>query len=310
MSSNALFLLIVLPFLFFGCQTEVPGPESEINLSGQWIGLEYQCPFGVFHNEVVEITHTGADIQAVKITGDPCVPARNITFSGNFDSKTKRGSITWTTGWPNDPACCTTTTGTINYEECKLKATSSSSELITFTRIDGNEAVNYDVPVGVPLVAQPNNLSCWAASMTMMISWRDNTSYTIENALSTIGVFWINRFNMSPPSINEDELPILMSTVGMQSVQFTPSIKGFEELLEENGPLWIGLDGETGPAVAAHVVIVTGIHGDGTPECTYVNINNPGPVGVGSTYIESYEDFYDKISQIMDAGAAISIHHW
>ncbi len=74
---------------------------EEGDLSGTWLGEGYQCGWQVFQ-EQVQIEQQGNAIVATKITGDACVPAGNRSFSGALDT----ANITWTTGFPNRPACC------------------------------------------------------------------------------------------------------------------------------------------------------------------------------------------------------------
>jgi len=71
------------------------------DLSGTWLGEGYQCGWQVFQEEV-QIEQQGNAIVATKITGDACVPAGYRSFSGALDT----AHIIWTTGDPNNPACC------------------------------------------------------------------------------------------------------------------------------------------------------------------------------------------------------------
>jgi hypothetical protein len=92
------FFILLLAFM--GCIKEVL-PDTDY--SGTWLGKGYQCPFGTFHNEKVTITQSGASIKAIKIDGDNCVTAGQITFQGKYDNKQKAFNVTWTTGEPNKP---------------------------------------------------------------------------------------------------------------------------------------------------------------------------------------------------------------
>jgi hypothetical protein len=60
------------------------------------------------------------------------------------------------------------------------------------------------------------------------------------------------------------------------------TVQGFADLLRR-GPLWIASDvGE------AHVRVVHGISGDGTPDGTQVFINDPWPVNSGASYTRTF----------------------
>jgi len=75
-----------------------------LDLSGRWEASGYQCPWGTFHTEVVEVAHEGEQIVAVKIIGDDCVPAGFETFRGRLPTGASVGAITWTVGQPRAPA--------------------------------------------------------------------------------------------------------------------------------------------------------------------------------------------------------------
>ena len=47
--------------------------------------------------------------------------------------------------------------------------------------------VSYTVPGDISVVAQPTGMSCWAAVTTMLMSWKDKVSYTIESCMDAIG---------------------------------------------------------------------------------------------------------------------------
>ncbi|MEZ4942154.1 MAG: papain-like cysteine protease family protein [Saprospiraceae bacterium] len=287
------------------CITCTPEKEEPLNLSGTWIGTGYQCPIGDYHRETVQITHEGNSITAVKITGDPCVPAGNVTFSGTFDPEDKTGVIIWTTGLPTTPACCMAS-GTLRFEDCSLKATAASWEEITFTRIDNN-VVDYDILNAVPLIRQPTDWTCWAASATMMWSYRDGEMLAIQDAFCTrykslFTIDYCNKFNKNQGT-SEFETNSLYEDMGLTSIQFSPSIHGFKQLLQSHGPLMVLA--ATGPQTL-HVSIITGIHGDGSTDCTYLFINDPA-LGL---VVESYGDFMVRMQTLIGSSSVIPIYHW
>ena len=83
--------------------TVAPEPKSAtVNLSGTWESQDYQCPFGTYNLEIIQIQHTNGQIIAKKVTGDPCVPAENVTFQGIVSKD--QNSVAFTVGTPADPA--------------------------------------------------------------------------------------------------------------------------------------------------------------------------------------------------------------
>jgi hypothetical protein len=129
MKKNTAVLAIVLSSFFVGCVKEA----TPVDLTGEWIGTGYRCTADT-DIERVKIVHEGSNITATKITGDQCVPAGSTTFEGSFDNKTKTGNVTFTTGNPSQPSCCTLP-GALILEGTVLKATiSGSGEAIIFKR--------------------------------------------------------------------------------------------------------------------------------------------------------------------------------
>ncbi len=111
-------ILFISVFMLSSCEEDdEPDAENLIDLTGEWLGVGYQCPAGVSHDESIKITHNLAtgEIIALKITGDDCVTAGHITFSGNFDGKLNSSpqetqfNVVFITGTPSNPNSSSTT---------------------------------------------------------------------------------------------------------------------------------------------------------------------------------------------------------
>ncbi len=61
---------------------------TEINLEGEWIGF-YPSHF----DEVIRITQSDSQIEAVKITGDDYVPAGSITWRADLRNGRGEGQV-------------------------------------------------------------------------------------------------------------------------------------------------------------------------------------------------------------------------
>jgi hypothetical protein len=59
-----------------------PG-TTPVRFDDLWSGT-YQCPMGVPHAETIRISQRGRTLTAVKLTGDPCVPAGMVTWEGTL----------------------------------------------------------------------------------------------------------------------------------------------------------------------------------------------------------------------------------
>src|SRR2546422_7961138 len=62
--------------------------NKPINLSGEWIGY-----YAGHFDEVIQITQTGDELEAVKITGDDHVPAGAGTWRANLKTGQGEGQI-------------------------------------------------------------------------------------------------------------------------------------------------------------------------------------------------------------------------
>ncbi|WP_373511484.1 hypothetical protein [Persicitalea sp.] len=128
------FLLLLLLSTAISCKKKSDlQPES---ISGQWVGKGYECPTGTaIPEEIVEIVEDQGKITATKKTGDQCVPAGKVTFTGTYDEAKKIYNLKWTTGTPNSPASSTSTAGTLTViDNNHLETTFSSNPSVTFTR--------------------------------------------------------------------------------------------------------------------------------------------------------------------------------
>lgn len=100
---------------------------------GTWRGNGYTCERGGLTEEV-QISVSGNSLVAKKITGDNCVPAGNITFQGTIPQSVSKGSsfsVTFKTGWPDRPACCSA-----ENQVSIVDANTFTAWGIRFTRID------------------------------------------------------------------------------------------------------------------------------------------------------------------------------
>ncbi|TAN01482.1 MAG: hypothetical protein EPN39_02030, partial [Chitinophagaceae bacterium] len=49
----------------------------------------------------------------------------------------------------------------------------------------------------------------------------------------------------------------------------------------------------------AHMILITGITGDGTPDGTSLQVNDPLPLNTGNTYTIAFNDFLSKFEQVV-----------
>ncbi|MEM7338750.1 MAG: papain-like cysteine protease family protein [Actinomycetota bacterium] len=152
---------------------------------------------------------------------------------------------------------------------------------------------------GIPPLQQPSSLSCWAVSLTMLISHDRQQSLTVDTALLSAndgnGPAYVQRFQANQ-GLPIDEVDAFRAAYGLNDVSFgalTASV--IESTLRTHGPLWVIADEDTTTAFSVHARVVTGIRGDGTPAGTEIIYNDPA---TGAEERESLNVFTSKIDQL------------
>ena len=165
--------------------------------------------------------------------------------------------------------------------------------------------VNYVVEGTIPEITQPSELSCWAAVITMMMSWKNNQSLDITTALSKIDDRYLKMFNAGK-GLDKNTAGQLYADAGLVPIfSFNPSIEGWENLLRKYGPLYADV-GYSGTFVT-HAIIVKGIQGDGTPGGTTITYIDPIP---GKTVTISFKNFLEKYEADGAVNWPYTITHW
>ena len=138
------------------------------------------------------------------------------------------------------------------------------------------DAIDYDVPGTVPVVNQPTPVTCWAASGTSLLSWKDGKAYTIDQMLTRAGSQFKKAFDTPRGMQGTAEMKAFAATLGMKSeAPQCYAVEGFHQLLRAYGPIWVMEDMDAPSNRNVHAVVATGIHGDGTVSGTRVTIVDP-----------------------------------
>jgi hypothetical protein len=146
------------------------------------------------------------------------------------------------------------------------------------TRIDRTPSRAIDIWHEVPLVPQQTGMSCWAAAAAMLVGWRDCSNGQPDTIAQGAGHWRAYQYGLDPQSIVSLTQKWRLFPLDYQVL--TPD--RLRRALYELGPLWVG---EATPGL--HSVVITGIYGDGSPEGTFVRINDPWPIGQGERYSKS-----------------------
>ena len=152
---------------------------------------------------------------------------------------------------------------------------------------------SFDVWNEVPLVAQTTGMSCWAAAAAMLIGWRERLVVDPDEVARGAG-----RWSEFKNGLHPEDVAAFADRWGLVAEHHDDvwEVDRFRQLLETFGPLWVG---EASPGL--HAIVVTGLHGDGTPEGTHVRVNDPWPVGAGERYTIAFRQLrvnFDAASRL------------
>lgn len=154
------------------------------------------------------------------------------------------------------------------------------------------DPVQYDVP----LVAQPTDVTCWAASLDMVIGYRDQVSYAVDTVAEQAGLTTTDSHGWSEiqTAVKAWNLVEEGPASGMPDYWATQ--------LANCGPLWVV---ETGNPY--HAVVLIGIDGDGTADGSTVTVNNPWPPNQGEVQTLPFAQFEADFE--LGAGAGTAMVH-
>lgn len=177
-----------------------------------------------------------------------------------------------------------------------------------YSRID----IRYDVD----LVAQTSHMSCWAAATAMIVGWRDLVVLRPEEIANGVG-YWAQYHNVNysgeyfeHQGLPPDDLNMFEVWGLVPEVRIELDLEDFAQLLYNYGPLWVasGEDLTGSGRAAAHIRVITGMAGDGTPDGTVLYINDPWDRRAtsftsrnqGSAYSEIFSEFLQKQQVIQE----------
>ena len=130
-------------------------------------------------------------------------------------------------------------------------------------------------------------MSCWAASAAAIVGWRDRVSINPQEIANGTGVWGAYQSGLYP----RDHATLADAWGLVKAPPQSYSLDGFRALLENNGPLWVGVAVPSG-----HAIVVTGMASDGAPDGsdTMLHILDPWPPNQGSEYDLSWAQFLQQ----------------
>lgn len=138
----------------------------------------------------------------------------------------------------------------------------------------------------VMLIPQTTGMGCWAASIAMILGWKNQASFDPNLIASNSG--GVSYVPSLTHGLDPNDRYILRQNGFLveEPVCYTPP--GVANLLNDYGPLWLAgllpLPGATG--LIPHVRVVTGFEND------QVYINDPWPVNSGRRYNRSFQEIF------------------
>jgi len=156
------------------------------------------------------------------------------------------------------------------------------------------------MPTSVELIPQDKSNACWLASSTMMRSWKDQVSYPLSNTLNVLdasGGSFTQTYNADNGLSFADNQKIV-ETLGLTALPpASYSIDYFFSLLDKSPIMAVVMFSAS--STIAHIVVITSISGDRTPDGTTLSINDPLPLNAGHTYTISFTDFLNKFESVV-----------
>lgn len=137
----------------------------------------------------------------------------------------------------------------------------------------------------VPLVPQTTGMSCWAASIAMILGWKHQQCISDVTIAANYG--GQNYLPSMQSGLDPNDRYILERN-GFQLDEpmcYTPAL--VKSIMSAHGPLWVA-----SAAPAPHIRVVSGIDGG------RLDIVDPAPVNLGSRYIRSFEQFFGRMEAL------------
>ncbi len=117
---------------------------------------------------------------------------------------------------------------------------------------------NFRVEGNLVKMKQPKSNDCWATVTAMMYCWKDNKTYTIEEALGKHGESWVNLFRENSGLSAEEKIEFLR-VVGFKSLPpANHMLEVYIELMQQHGPVWVTIS-STAKQFSPHAQLLIGV---------------------------------------------------
>ena len=152
----------------------------------------------------------------------------------------------------------------------------------------------------VELIPQDKSNACWLASSSMMETWRTGTHHSLADTLMVLdasGTSFSSIYNNDQGlSFSQDKT--IVQTLGLTALPPASYTIEYLTSILNSSPIMAVIMYSSSSNIA-HMIVITGISGDGTPDGTSLQINDPLPLNSGKTYTIALNDFLSKFEQVV-----------
>lgn len=149
----------------------------------------------------------------------------------------------------------------------------------------------------VQLIPQSTDMSCWAACIAMILTWRDGVQYDPQKiAQNPGGLNYMPQFANGGPGLDPSDHYILETNGLVTEIPKCYSTTNITAKLMQFGPLWFASTVPAGP----HIRVIRGISGE------QLYINDPSPVGTGSQYQAAFADVFGAMETLGSSELAMA----
>ncbi|AYB33511.1 DUF4056 domain-containing protein [Chryseolinea soli] len=151
----------------------------------------------------------------------------------------------------------------------------------------------------VPKLKQPSDNTCWAATATMMMSWKRQQSMSITSVMTEAGAVYLQKFNDNLPLLSNEKEAFITALGMVGEAPASYPLQQYIDWLKTYGPLWITTDSSTATGqFSPHARILTRIEGSGNANGTGTTFvfNDPA---TGTERSEPFSDFLAAYEQMV-----------
>lgn len=109
---------------------------------------------------------------------------------------------------------------------------------------------------------QSTSMGCWATVYAMLRSWRDNRTWSVDEAVELLGPYYASLYKKNVGLPGGGEATFVKDAGMVAEPPANYSMRGFVDMLTEYGPLWITL----GDGINSHAILLVGIYGENYEE--------------------------------------------